>query len=162
MSWSLGALALAGASLAAVPRYKDGPPPGHTGGFGEPTCRACHSDAGLNEPGGDVAISGAPAAFEPGRRYELEVVLRRAGMLRAGFQLAARVAEGEAPGVLRPSDGRTAVVWDSVTRVGYIEHTTAGTAVVSGERHQRRRLAARRLHLCERGASGGDAALMPD
>ena len=119
-----------------MPRYKDGPPPGHTGGFGEPTCRACHSDAGLNEPGGDLAISDAPAAFEPGRTYELEVVLRRAGMLRAGFQLAARVAEGAAAGapagVLTPSDGRTAVVWDTVSHLGYIEHTTAGTAVVSG------------------------------
>ena len=133
MSWSLGALALAVASLAALPLYKDGPPPGHTGGFGEPTCRACHSDAGLNEPGGEVTITGAPAAYEPGRTYQLQVILRRAGMLRAGFQLAARVAEGpdagRPGGVLTPSDGRTAVVWDTVSHVGYIEHTAAGTAL---------------------------------
>ena len=117
----LGALAALGASLAAVPRYKGGPPPGHTGGFGEPTCRACHSDSGLNELGGDLSIGGVPAAFEPGRRYELEVVLRRAGMLRAGFQLAARyqgvgmVPGGAQAGVLASSDDRTAVVRDSAT-----------------------------------------------
>jgi hypothetical protein len=54
-------------------------------------------------------------------------------MLRAGFQLAARVAQGTAAGrpagVLTPSDGRTAVVWDTVSHIGYIEHTAAGTAL---------------------------------
>jgi hypothetical protein len=133
VSWNLGGLVLAGGSLAALALFKTGPPPGHTGGFGEPTCRACHSDAGLNEPGGELTIAGVPTAYEPGRTYELEVVLRRASMLRAGFQLAARVAEGAeagAPaGVLAPTDGRTAIVWDTVSHVGYIEHTLAGTAL---------------------------------
>jgi hypothetical protein len=135
VSWRLGALALAGASLAAVPLYKDGPPPRHTGGFGEPTCRACHSDAGLNEPGGELTIAGVPAAYEPGRTYELEVILRRTGMLRAGFQLAARyegigmVPGGAQAGAFAPSDDRTAVVWDTVSHVGYIEHTAGGTAL---------------------------------
>lgn len=120
----------AGASLAALPAFKDGPPPGHTGGFGEPTCRQCHSDAGLNEPGGDLSITGAPTTYEAGRTYELEVVLRRAGILRAGFQLAARFTEGgAAAGVLTPVDARTSVMWDTLTHVGYIEHTAAGTAL---------------------------------
>ncbi len=138
MSWSLSALAVAGASLAALPGYKNGPPPRHTGGFGEPTCRACHSDAGLNEPGGEVAIHGALAAFQPGRTYDLEVALRRVGMLRAGFQLAARyqgvgmVPGGAQAGVLAPSDDRTTVVRDSATGVTYIEHTLPGTAVSGG------------------------------
>ena len=134
----LGALAALGASLAAVQRYKGGPPPGHTGGFGEPTCRACHADAGLNEPGGELSIRGAPAAYEPGRTYDVEVVLRRAGMPRAGFQLTARyqgvgmVPGGAQAGVLAPSDDRTAVVRDSATDVTYIEHTLPGTAVSGG------------------------------
>ncbi len=126
---------MAGASLAAVPVFKTGPPPGYTGGFGEPTCRACHSDAGLNEPGGggELTITGAPTGYEPGRTYQLEVVLRRAGMLRAGFQLAARFAEGDATGApagaLTPGDGGSVVIWDTVSHVGYIEHTLAGTAL---------------------------------
>jgi len=127
----LGVLVLAGASLAAVPLFRAGPPTAHTGGFGEPTCRACHSDAGLNEPGGELAITGAPATYELGRTYQLEVVLRRAGMLRAGFQLAARFADGAAAGspagVLAPGDGRSVVIWDTLSHVSYIEHTQIGT-----------------------------------
>ena len=120
---------MAGASLAAVPLSRRGPPPGHTGGFGEPTCRACHSDAGLNEPGGDLTIVGTPAAYEAGRTYSLEVVLRRAGMLRAGFQLAARFADGTPAGALAPGDERSVVIRDSVSHVGYIEHNLAGTTL---------------------------------
>jgi hypothetical protein len=125
---------VAGVSLAAVPVFKTGPPAGHTGGFGEPTCRACHSDAGLNEPGGVLTITGAPTGYVPGRTYELEVVLRRAGMLRGGFQLAARFADGVAAGTqagdLAPGDARSGVIADTVSRVRYIEHNLAGTALV--------------------------------
>ena len=135
----VGALALAGASLAVLPVFKTGPPPGHTGGFGEPTCRACHSDAGLNEPGGTLTVSGAPASYEPGKTYQLEVVLRRAGMLRAGFQLAARYADGPAAatqaGVLAPADARSIVTWDTLTQVSYIEHNLAGTALSGDAGH---------------------------
>lgn len=133
----LAALAVAGAALPArLLLLKDGPPPAHTGGFGEPTCRHCHSDADLNEPGGTLAVDGVPTSYEPGRDYELVVTLRRAGMLRAGFQLAARFAEGAAAGTqagdLAPVDNRTQVVPDSVTHVRYIEHRLTGTAVDSG------------------------------
>lgn len=135
----LSAVALSAAvALAARPaRFKEGPPPAHTGGFGEPTCRQCHSDAGLNEPGGRLAIGGLPPAYVPGRTYELAVTLERAGMLRAGFQLSARFAAGESSGrqagVLSPTDARTAVVTDSVTHVSYLEHTLAGTALATPE-----------------------------
>jgi len=134
-----GALAALGAALtlAARPsRFKEGPPPAHTGGFGEPTCRQCHADAGLNEPGGRLAIAGVPSDGIPGRTYELAVSLERVGMLRAGFQLAARSAAGDLAGtqagVLSPVDARTAIVSDSLTHVSYIEHTLLGTAVASG------------------------------
>lgn len=60
-------------------------------------------------------------------------MLRRAGMLRAGFQLAARFTEGgAAAGALAPTDARTTIVWDTVSHVGYIEHTAPGTSL-SGE-----------------------------
>jgi hypothetical protein len=135
----LAALASIGASLAAVPVFKTGPPPAHTGGFGEPTCRACHSDAGLNEPGGTLTVSGEPATYEPGKTYELEVVLRRNGMLRAGFQLAARFADGASTGrqagTLAPADARTIVTWDTLTQVSYIEHNLAGTALTGDAGH---------------------------
>jgi hypothetical protein len=135
----LAALAALGTALtvAARPsRFKEGPPPAHTGGFGEPTCRQCHGDAGLNEPGGRLVIAGVPSRYLPGRTYELVVSLERDGMLRAGFQLAARFAAGDRAGtqagVLSPVDARTAIVADSVTHVSYVEHTLAGTALGAG------------------------------
>jgi hypothetical protein len=84
-------------------------------------------------------VAGVPAAYEPGRTYDLEIVLRRAGMLRGGFQLAARFqGEGMFPGgaqagVLTPVDERTAVVWDTTTHVAYIEHTLKGSTLPVGD-----------------------------
>lgn len=125
---SLGGLALAGAAL-----FKDGPPPAHTGGFGEPTCRQCHADAALNEPGGALTLGGVPRGYEPGRAYDLVVSLRRAGMLRGGFQAAARFAEaaqaGRQAGTLAPVDQRAKIVRDTLTGVGFAEHSFAGTTV---------------------------------
>ncbi len=126
-----GAVALG----AGAGSFKSGPPPAHTGGFGEPTCRECHFDGGLNEPGGAVAITGAPGDYSANRSYYLEVTLHRAGMLRAGFQLAARFADGDSvgrpAGSLARTDARTAVVWDTATHVGYIEHTALGSTVTN-------------------------------
>jgi hypothetical protein len=136
---SLGALVVAVASLAAVARpavHKDGPPLAHTGGFGEPTCQECHFDGALNQPGGELAIGGVPSGYQPGRSYVVTVSLRRAAMLRAGFQLAARLADGAAAGTqggaLAPTDQRTAVVRDSANGVLYAQHTSAGTTVRGG------------------------------
>src|SRR5207247_2009147 len=129
------ALPRAGARALAAASFRKGRPPAPTGGFGAPTCRECHFDAGLDEPGGAVAITGVPGRYAAGRTYDLEVTLRRAGMLRGGFQLAARFADGDRAGrpagTLAPADGRTAVVWDTTTHVGYIEHTETGTDVTN-------------------------------
>jgi hypothetical protein len=52
-------------------------------------------------------------------------------MLRAGFQLAVRFADGaaagRAAGVVAPADGRSVVIWDTLSHVSYIEHTEIGT-----------------------------------
>ena len=118
-----------------VTLFKTGPPPAHTGGFGEPTCRECHADNDLNEPGGTLVIDGVPRSYAAGRTYELKVLLRRAGMLRAGFQLAARFEDGDSTGrpagALEPADVRTQVVWDTTTHIGYIEHSPVGTSVIN-------------------------------
>src|SRR5262245_24686351 len=95
----------AGASLTialfvtlAFRPYADRPPLAHTGGFGEETCRQCHFDNPLNEPGGSLSIDGVPPAYQPGASYRLTVRLRRAGLARAGFQLAVRQAIGPGAG----------------------------------------------------------------
>lgn len=79
----------------------DGPVPGYTGGFGEPTCTTCHFDAPAEPADDALTIEGVPGTFEPGTRYELAVVLRDPRLERAGFQLAARYADG-------PEQGRQA------------------------------------------------------
>lgn len=122
---------------AAVRSNAMAPPPAHTGGFGEPTCRECHFEGEANAPGGSLEIAGLPAAYEPGASYEVAVVLRRPDMERAGFQLAARFASGPAAGRqagdLQPLDGRAEVVRHrrpaGPEAVQYARHTPAGTAL---------------------------------
>lgn len=111
--------------------HADAPPPGHTGGFGEPTCQACHSEYGVNVPGGGLTVEGIPRGWEPGRRYLLSVVLRSEEMGAAGFQVAIRTPDGLAAGTLEPLDDRVAVdsVADPAGPLVYARHTRAGTAV---------------------------------
>lgn len=75
--------------------YRDGPPAGFSGGFGEDHCQACHSGEKLNAEPGSVTIS-APRRYSPGRTYDLTVTLERPGMAVGGFQLTARFEEGGA------------------------------------------------------------------
>jgi hypothetical protein len=113
--------------LLATVAYEDGPPPGHTGGFGEPTCTACHFDGPANDGEAHLAIEGLPESYEPGSSYRLRVVLSRAGMARGGFQLAARSGcEGTQAGAVEAVDGRTFVTEDG--GVAYIHHTREGVS----------------------------------
>ncbi len=134
--------ALTTALLAAAPlpeaAYLDGPPPAHTGGFGDDTCHACHFENDLDAPGGSLTLGGVPDTFDASATYRITVSLERPGMGRAGFQLAARVSEGdivgESAGVLQTLDGdeRVQVVAgpDGVT---YAQHTEPGTALTDPE-----------------------------
>lgn len=104
-------------------------PPAHTGGFGEPTCHACHFDGEVNA-GGALSVSGFPERYVPGREYRVLVTLRGQEMRAAGFQLAVRFAEGaqagRQAGTLRSADARTAVVAHT-NAVQYAGHTRVGT-----------------------------------
>jgi hypothetical protein len=135
-------VAAAVCALAAVtaPRpghpYVDRPPAAHTGGFGEPTCEACHRGEAVDSPGGSLALV-VPATFRPGAEHVLEVRLVRPGMGRAGFELSARFADGERAGrqagELSPGaaqDGTVRVM--AVGAVSYATHTAAGAERVEG------------------------------
>ncbi|MEX2584063.1 MAG: choice-of-anchor V domain-containing protein [Gemmatimonadota bacterium] len=94
---ALASLFAIGVSVVALllgakghPVYRDGPPPGFTGGFGEQSCHACHFDASINDPAGIFEVSGIPTVYEAGKRYPLVVTLTRPGMEAGGFQLTAR------------------------------------------------------------------------
>ena len=113
--------------------HAEGPPNGHTGGFGEPTCQACHSEAELNPPGGIVGIEGIPARYEPGQRYPITVVLVSEGMGKAGFQAAFRFAGGDLAGRqagrIAPVDDRSAVRIDPNTGIEYVQHSRLGSEI---------------------------------
>jgi hypothetical protein len=105
-------LALTG--VVAISAFNpEGPPPGHTGGFGEPTCITCHQGSDLNAFGGRVTIEGLPNEYVQGERYLLTVFLEAEETDLAGFQLAARYRtggeEGLNAGKIHPVDDRVAI-----------------------------------------------------
>jgi len=142
--FSIGTGAAAALALLALPAeparagYPEGPPPAHTGGFGEPTCRACHFDGDLNAEGGGLTLEGIPAAYRPGERYQITIVLRRGEMKRGGFQLAARFAEGPSAGrqagSLRAPDERVKVTAGTTGGVQYASQTRPGIQLTEAGR----------------------------
>jgi hypothetical protein len=107
--------------LVASHGYAEGAPPGFSGGFKEESCHACHFDAESNSAGGRVTLEGVPAKFAAGERYTLTVSVTRAGMKRAGFQLAARFKDsGAQAGTLAPGAGEQQRV--GVERQGSIQY----------------------------------------
>jgi hypothetical protein len=119
------------------PATRDMPPLAHTGGFGEPTCVACHMDGDLNDAGGSLTIEGVPARYEPGRRYRLTVTVRHPDLRLAGFELASRFASGpdsaKQAGSLAPTDDRAQVSTDDGSRIQYAHHLRSGTTPVAAE-----------------------------
>lgn len=124
----LAAVAIAAGALPlALAAHPEGPPPAHTGGFGEPTCAACHAGEPERRDTTALRIDGLPGAYEPNRTYRLRVRLLHDGLARAGFQLAARFAEdGKQAGTLASADKRAAVLEHA--GVQYAQHTLAGSA----------------------------------
>ncbi|MFQ5690095.1 MAG: choice-of-anchor V domain-containing protein [Gemmatimonadota bacterium] len=111
----------------------DGPPPGHTGGFGEPTCAACHDEFPLNPPGGELRVEGLEWPVPPGASRIVTVLLRSPDMENTGFEAAFRVADGEDAGApvgrVTPLDDRTAVTRAEADGVEYVHHTRVGSAI---------------------------------
>jgi hypothetical protein len=115
--------------LGVAAANADGPPLAHTGGFGEKTCRDCHTDYDLNEPGGGITLDGLPEAYEAGRIYRFTVSIRHPELQRAGFELAFRFAAGAAAGrqagEVRTTDERARVSRDT-TGILYAHHVDRG------------------------------------
>jgi hypothetical protein len=127
------AAAVLGAAIRVVasPAYAEGAPPGFSGGFKEDSCHACHFHEQLNAGGGRVTIDGLPPSFEAGQRYTLRVTLTRAGMKRAGFQLAARFKDdGSQAGTLMPGPGEgDRVTVENASEVQYAGQKKGGSTV---------------------------------
>lgn len=117
--------------------HADGPPEGHTGGFGESTCQDCHSENELNASGGVLGVEGVPATYQPGARYRIAVVLHSDDMGSAGFQAAFRFSDGELRGTqagrLEPMDAMVVVRKSTPNGVEYVQHTETGSHIAQGE-----------------------------
>jgi hypothetical protein len=117
-----------GASLA----YRDGPPAGFSGGFGEDHCQACHSGDKVNARPGRLTIS-APERYSPGKTYTVTITLRRPGMAMGGFQFTARFeADSAQAGTLTVVDGqqdRVKVLTDRGVQYAY--HSRPGTQLTA-------------------------------
>lgn len=128
---ALPAVASPAPGAPAVLSHVTGPPPAHTGGFGEPTCAVCHEGDDLNAFGGKVSILGLPAAYQPGTTYAVTVVLEAGETAVAGFQMAARFLGGDfhgrPAGHLEPLDPRVAVTTGE-TGQPYAHHTSEGAS----------------------------------
>ena len=112
--------------------YRDGPPAGFSGGFGEDHCQACHSGEKVNASPGGLTIS-APERYSSGRTYDVTITLTRPGMAIGGFQLTARFAEGGAQaGTLILGDGqqdRVKVLKDRGVQYAY--HSRPGSQLTA-------------------------------
>jgi hypothetical protein len=129
-------VALLGAILMGLPvvagAFKEGPYPNVTGGFGDRSCHMCHLDNPVNAPGGTLEISGVPPSYASGRTYPVTVTIRRNGLRRAGFEIAARFASGRArgrqAGAWRLVDGRAQLIPGAVDRgLTFVQHNLAGS-----------------------------------
>ena len=130
------AAALCAAGLFALvtahpPAHIEGPPPGHTGGFGEPTCATCRIGAPLNEPGSTLEVLGLEAGYRPGQRHPVTIRFESFDMLSAGFQGSFRFEDGERRGArageIRPLDDRVSVARAEDGDTDYVQHTRAGS-----------------------------------
>ena len=99
----------AAASASALASHADAPPPGHTGGFGEPTCQICHAEYPLDTDAIRVALMGVPRVAEPGSVHRVAVLVRADGTVAAGFQLSTRRPDGRQAGRFRAVDDQVRV-----------------------------------------------------
>lgn len=127
-----GVVGVAQAREAPAVAYRDGPPPGFSGGFKEDTCVACHFDFEVNVNPGRVTIS-APERYTPGETYTLTITLTRPGMKVGGFQLTARFEEGGAQaGTLTVAKGDERRIKVTTDRdVQYAMHQRPGTSLTA-------------------------------
>lgn len=105
--------------------YGDGPPAGHTGGFGEPDCGACHVAPAAEAEAGELTIEGLPERYRPGATYTVTITLGAPGMNAGGVSAAARTGAGGQAGRWRPLDGLEVV---GKSGVDYLRHTSPARA----------------------------------
>ena len=112
------------------PEHLAGP---FTGGFGEESCHSCHFDYDLNMPDGVLELSGMPEIVEPGKIYELVVIIGRPDLGAAGFQLTSRFEDGSQAGAFTLND---AVILTPNTpgETQYVQHAVKNISPIDGQK----------------------------
>ncbi len=113
--------------------YGKGPKSASTNAPGESSCQAekCHAQNALNSGGGELAVTGIPEIYEPGKRYTLSITLLQKGQKRWGFQMTVLNEDSLPAGeflLLEPklTQLKTEAAADGSVRQ-YVEHTLEGS-----------------------------------
>lgn len=107
-----------------------------TGGFGEESCHSCHFDYELNLEDGALKVSGIEK-IQPKTTYELQVIVEREDLGKAGFQLTARFADGRQAGAFEISEDERLMFTEQVPdSLQYVQHSPEGTEVPEKGKNQ--------------------------
>jgi len=107
--------------------YPDRVLPSVTGGFGELSCHSCHFDGDLNPKLGQVELIGLPDVVKSGSSYDVEVRLSHPELIKAGFQLSSRLANGSQYGNFTSLDENTVVQSSADGKIQYMNHSEKGS-----------------------------------
>jgi len=106
----------------------------YTGGFGEESCHSCHFDYDLNHPEGELFFSGLEDEYEAGRKYTINLTVKRKDLSRAGFQMTARFNDGSQAGSFTLTEKLTTTpnIKNTVT---YLQHAIGEVEAEGGEKN---------------------------
>lgn len=105
----------------------------YTGGFGEQSCHSCHFDYELNQPEGELSVTGIEDAYEPGREYTVGISVKREDMNRAGFQMTARFEDGTQAGTFELDEELTTTP-NIENKISYVQHGIGNVEAEGGEK----------------------------
>lgn len=105
----------------------------YTGGFGEQSCHSCHFDYDLNQPEGELTVTGIGQSYEAGQQYTINIRVHRADMNVAGFQMTARFEDGSQAGQFEIDDKITATP-NIDSKVTYVQHAVGMVEAENGEK----------------------------
>ncbi len=112
------------------PEHLDGP---FTGGFGELTCHSCHFDYDINMDGGSLTVEGLRDSYQPGKRYDMKVIVESSHLENGGFQMTSRFKNGSQAGKFEWTGNHLMYTPNISDEVKYLQHTRESTTP-SGDR----------------------------
>lgn len=106
----------------------------YTGGFGEQSCHSCHFDYELNQPEGELAVSGMKDAYKADKEYTIQIKVQREDMSRAGFQMTARFEDGSQAGQFELNEEVTTTP-NIENTIAYLQHAVGEVEAENGEKN---------------------------